>query len=135
MRKWAVIRGVLIGLCVWSAGPVLGQKPSGLLDQLQQGRWDLRPRESGGAVERVCLGDGRGLIQLRHPRVSNCNRVVLDERDNEITVQYTCKGHGFGRTRIRRESSRLIQLESQGVVDGLPFSLEAEGRFMGACAA
>ena len=50
-------------------------------------------------------------------------------------VQYTCRGKGYGRTQIRRESNRLVQIDSQGIADGLPFSFSAEARRVGDCAA
>ena len=42
-------------------------------------------------------------------------------------------GNGYGRTNLRREISRLVQIESQGIVDGLPFQFAAEARRVGAC--
>ena len=33
----------------------------------------------------------------------------------EVTVQYTCRGRGYGRTHIRRETNRLVQIVA---VDG-----------------
>ena len=42
---------------------------------------------------------------------------------------------GYGLTRIRYETPRLIQLDSQGVANGLPFAFAAEGRRVGNCAA
>ena len=50
-------------------------------------------------------------------------------------MQYTCRGRGYGRTHIRRETGRLVQIESQGIVDGLPFDFVAEGRRIGECPA
>lgn len=116
------------------AVPAIGQRaPLTMLDQIEPGQWELRLREAGGGVQRMCLRDGRRLIQLRHPSAA-CDRVVVDDDPAEVAVQYTCRGHGYGLTRIRRETGRLIQLESQGVEDGLPFSFSAEGRRVGSCA-
>ena len=79
-------------------------------------------RDGRGAAEQICLRDGRRLIQLRHP-ASTCNRLILADNPGEVVVQYTCPGRGFGRTAIRRETGRLVQIESQGVLDGLPFDV------------
>lgn len=114
------------------AAPALGQRPNlAMLDELDRGGWELRERGSG-AVSNLCLDNGRKLIQLRHPGLP-CSSVVVDDRINEVTVQYTCRGQGYGRTHIRRENNGLIQLDSQGIVNGLPFSYVAEGRRAGAC--
>ena len=52
---------------------------------------------------------------------------------SDVTVQYTCPGRGFGRTHIRRETRRLVQIDTQGVAEGLPFSASIEGRRVGDC--
>ena len=116
------------------AAPVLGQRPAlAMLGQLDAGRWELRNRD-GGPVERICLPDARRLIQLRHPSEA-CDRLVVDDAASEITVQYTCRGRGYGRTHIRRENSRLVQIDTQGIADGLPFAFAAEARRVGDCGA
>lgn len=115
------------------AVPALGQPGQlAMLDQLEAGSWELRERGAGSAVQSICLDNGRKLIQLRHPGMS-CTSVVVDDKADEVTVQYTCKGRGYGRTRIRRESNALVQVDSQGIVNGLPFSFSAEGRRAGSC--
>ena len=116
------------------AVPVAGQRPAlAMLNQLDAGRWELRERD-GGPVERICLPDARRLIQLRHP-ASTCERLIVSDSATEVTVQYTCRGHGYGRTHIRRETSRLAQIETQGIVDGLPFAYSVEARRVGDCGA
>ena len=130
-RFWMAM--AMTGLWAALAAPALGQRPTlAMLDQLEKGRWELRIRESGGAVERLCLHDARRLIQLRHPSAS-CDRLIVNDGASEVTVQYTCRGLGYGRTHIRRESSRLVQIDSQGIADGLPFAFAAEGRRVGNC--
>ncbi|WP_374529596.1 DUF3617 domain-containing protein [Novosphingobium sp.] len=103
-----------------------------MLDQLDSGRWELRSREPGAATERLCLPNGRRLIQLRHPG-SDCDRFIVQDSPNEVTVQYTCRGRGYGRTHIRRETNRLVQIETQGIAEGLPFDFSAEARRVGDC--
>jgi hypothetical protein len=50
-----------------------------------------------------------------------------------VVVQYTCRGKGYGRTHIRRETGRLVQIDSQGIAGGLPFEFSAEARRVGDC--
>lgn len=114
------------------AAPTAAQGPAlAMLDGLQTGEWEVRERD-GGATQRLCVRNGRDLIQLRH-RKPGCNRFVIEDSASEVTVQYTCPGDGYGRTSIRRESSVLVQLESQGIAGGRPFAFTAEGRRLGAC--
>lgn len=117
------------------AAPASGQRKSlAMLDQLDIGKWELRVRDDGNAVQRLCVNNGRRFIQLRHPEAS-CERFIVEDSPTEVTVQYTCRGRGYGRTQIRRETSRLVQIQSQGIVDGLPFDFSAEARRVGDCAA
>ena len=59
---------------------------------------------------------------------------MIEDGANAVTVQYTCQGSGYGRTQIKRETSRLVQIESQGIAGGLPFEFTAEARRVGDCA-
>lgn len=103
-----------------------------ILDRIEPGLWSLRMRGSS-AGERICVADGRRLIQLRHPQ-ANCRQLVVNDDLDEITVQYSCPGRGYGRTHLRLESHSLVQVESQGVAGKQPFEFVAEARRVGSCA-
>ena len=45
------------------------------------------------------------------------------------------RGRGYGRTSIRLETDRLVQIRTQGIADGLPFEYSAEARRVGDCGA
>jgi hypothetical protein len=112
--------------------PVAAQAPElAMFNTLDKGVWSARMRPDGPTL-RLCVRTGREFIQLRH-RQLNCDRFVVDDQPGEVTVQYTCRGHGYGRTSVRREGSRLVQLRSQGTEDGKPFSIAAEARYVGPC--
>jgi hypothetical protein len=129
LRLAALLMAAAAGL----AAPASGQRPAlAMLDQLESGRWELRSRDARGPGEQICLRDGRRLIQLRHP-AALCDRLIVSDDPGEVVVQYTCRGRGYGRTHIRRETGRLVQIETQGIVDGLPFDFAAEGRRVGEC--
>lgn len=111
--------------------PGLAQKNSlSMLDQLDHGEWELRGL--GEDLGKLCLRSGRDLVQIRH-RGDACTAVVVDDKPNEITVQYMCGGRGYGRTHVRRETNALIQIDSQGIAHGQPFAFATEGRRIGAC--
>lgn len=117
------------------AAPAQGGGSSlAMLDRLDAGRWEVRLREPGAPSQRICLSDGRRLIQLRHAEAV-CERFVVQDNNSEVIVQYTCRGKGYGRTHIRRETSRLVQIDSQGIAGGLPFEFSAEARRVGDCSA
>ena len=121
-----VSAGAAVGLPASAQAPELA-----VLSSLDKGAWSVRVRPNGPTL-RLCVRTGQEFIQLRH-RQLNCDRFVVDDEPGEVTVQYTCRGHGYGRTSIRREGSRLVQLRSQGTEDGQPFSIDAEGRYVGSC--
>ena len=112
-------------------GPALAQSSLAMLDTLERGGWEIRFRD-GAAPRKICVRSGRELIQLRHSE-SGCNRFVVEDGNSEVTVQYTCRGNGYGRTNIRKEGSNLVQIDSQGIVDGRPFQFSAEARHTGSC--
>ena len=60
---------------------------------------------------KICVRTGAELIQLRH-REAGCNQFVVEDGAARVTVQYTCPGNGYGRTRIHRVSNRLVEIFS-----------------------
>jgi hypothetical protein len=129
MRNAIAMAGLSAGLAV----PAIGQRPVlAMLNGLEAGSWEVRARDAGASIERICLPNSQRLIQLRHPDDS-CDRLIVDDAATEVTVQYTCRGRGYGRTHIRRETNRLVQIETQGIADGLPFAFAAEARRIGDC--
>ncbi len=102
-----------------------------MLGTLTKGEWTIKQR-SGAGDRRICIKSGAELIQLMH-RESGCSRFVVEDGAARVTVQYTCPGNGYGRTSIRRETAVLVQLESQGIHDGMPFQMTAEARRTGEC--
>ena len=124
--KLALSAALALAAPAYGGGPALA-----MLDQLEVGRWELRDRDSD-LPQRICLPNGRRLIQLRHPGLA-CDSFVVVDGPSEVVVQYTCQGRGYGRTQIRRETNRLVQVQSQGIVDGLPFDFSAEARRIGDC--
>ena len=102
------------------------------LSALEPGQWDLVPRASGGAPIRICVHDGLSLIQIKHPG-QNCRQFVVEDSAERSSIAYSCPRTGHGRTVVRVETPRLVQIDSQGVADGYPFALDLEGRRTGNC--
>ncbi|WP_432770699.1 MAG: hypothetical protein HEQ22_08220 [Sphingopyxis sp.] len=125
----------LCGLTIALAGAtaVPAQAPSlTMLDRLEKGSWQLRERGSDAVLQTMCFGDARRMIQIRHPR-QGCSRYVIEDTPKSVTVHYTCPGAGHGRTTIRSETNRLVQIDTQGIAEGRPFSQAIEARRAGAC--
>ena len=124
--------GAVVAALALVSAPLEAQAPElAMLDALAKGAWTLRIRDDG-SQQRICVRDGREFIQLRH-RQAGCSRFVVQDGADEVVVQYTCRGNGYGRTSIRREGNGLVQIKSQGILGGTPFSFSAEGRHSGSC--
>lgn len=122
----------LAALACVAGGAVFAQAVQlAMLDRLAPGMWEVRTRD-GKQTERVCLDNGRRLIQLRHPNLS-CRQFVVEDGPAAVTVHYTCPGQGSGRTHLRFETPRLVQIESTGLASRLPFDFVAEARRTGDC--
>lgn len=127
------IGGGLIALIAFAGPTLTAQRPSlAMLDQLQPGQWEVRDRDLAGGRSRICIENGRRLIQIRHMREA-CRSFTVEDTADAVTVHYTCPGNGYGQTSVRFESAQLVQLETQGIARGLPFNFRAEVRRIGAC--
>ena len=128
-RSAVTVAALMFGSFV---APAVAKAPElAMLDGLTDGAWAL-DYHGVAKNDRLCVHHGRELIQLRH-RTSQCSRYVVEDQPNLVTVQYTCPGDGYGRTSIRRETPALVQIDSQGIENGMPFHLAAEARRVAAC--
>lgn len=132
LKQAIALGGVAAGVVLWFSAPVAAQGNGlAMLGTLAKGEWTVKQR--GGAPDRkICVKSGAELIQLKH-RDPGCSHFVVEDGAARVTVQYTCQASGYGRTSIRRETGTLVQLESQGIHDGMPFQLVAEARRTGTC--
>lgn len=127
------LRWGALGLAGLVAAPVFAFALPELeaLTKLERGRWQLR--DSGGEPRSICLAaDPAALIQIEH-KGAGCEQEVVSSDKGGATVQYSCPGRGFGHTSIRVETPRLARIDTQGLVDGRPFSYRSEARKVGSC--
>lgn len=115
-----------------AAGPLSAASPSRLTKGLETGEWELRDRAGDGEPRRLCLSDLRQLLQVRHAR-NSCKSFTVSDAAARTVVTYECGPAGNGRTDLRIETPRLVQIQSQGIADGAPFAFALEGRWIGAC--
>ncbi len=109
-------------------------QPLPALTMIQPGQWEFRSADDASANKSFCVIDARVLLQMRHKGLA-CSRYVIANGAKEATVHYSCPNAGNGRTTVRVETPRLVQVQSQGIAENAPFSFSAEGRRTGACAA
>lgn len=103
-----------------------------LLNTLERGQWNLRAVGAEAPLTKICLGNPEVLTQIQHSGAA-CERYVIRSTVNSVTVSYTCKGQGQGLTTIRKESNRIVHIQSQGIHNNAPFSFAVEGRKIGPC--
>jgi hypothetical protein len=106
-----------------------------LLDSLNRGMWQFRAIGGGDAgtdVARLCVDDVTKLAQIQH-KDFDCTQYVVRSSATTITISYSCRGKGQGLTTIRKESNKLIHIDSQGIRDNSPFSFTVEARNSGPC--
>ena len=138
MRRLSSLRAfAAAALVMLTAGPGLSQPGGGtrpMLTRLETGQWELRGGAGNSRIVAICLGNPILLTQPRHG-AAPCTRDVIAADAGSMTVNYSCPGGlGRGRTTIRFETPRLVQIDSQGLDHGMPFALRAEGRRVGPCA-
>lgn len=139
MKILANSKNILAALLSVSAGAATyayAQPGQGnLLDSLERGMWQFRAvggGPTGSAIGKLCVGSASKLAQIQNSN-NDCSQLVLRSSPNSVTINYSCKAAGQGTTTIRKESSKLIQIDSQGIKNGAPFAFSVEGRFAGAC--
>jgi hypothetical protein len=125
---------LLVGLAVPGFAEPAQAPTIAALQIIQPGQWALRSRSDPSQSRALCLGDPALLLQLRHGNAA-CSRFIVANDPRGATVQYRCAGSGHGRTTIKVETPRLIQIESQGIMNNEPFVVAFEGRRVGECAA
>lgn len=134
LKIWLAAALLSLGAGSASQGAV-AQDGSALLQSLERGLWQLRAIGGGSsavAASELCVADPRMLVQIQHG-AANCAHMVVESSANEVTVSYSCKGAGQGLTTIRKESGRLVQIQSQGIRNNSPFSFSVEGRRARGC--
>ncbi|WP_242125249.1 hypothetical protein [Sphingobium sp. Sx8-8] len=128
------LRTLISAFAIMAAGwPAQAAPPSPRLAKgLEPGEWELRERGGDGDVRRLCMSDFRQFLQIRHARAS-CRTFIVSETPTRHVVTYECGAAGNGRTDLRVETARLVQIRSQGIAEGAPFEFAMEGRWIGAC--
>ncbi|WP_306095706.1 hypothetical protein [Sphingomonas sp. DG1-23] len=123
---------VLAALILFGAAGAPAQRSAtpNALAGIEHGQWQLRSVD--GTMRKLCIANPAMLIQIVHGN-TQCEHFVMENSQRSATIRYTCPSHGHGRTTISVDTPRVINLETQGVANGAPFSERFEGRRIGAC--
>lgn len=135
----AVMAKGFVGLALCAGCAILPAKaaqPSeaAALASLEPGEWELSERGANEPPRRLCVSDRSVLLHPQHSG-RKCRHYVVRTSEREIAVSFDCGSGVQGRTDLRIETPRLVQIASQGVSDGRPYSVALEGRRVGVCRA
>jgi hypothetical protein len=132
VRRWGAL--MLAGIAL-SAVPAFALATIGVgpREKIEAGRWQVRELDNGVAATTVCLGDPAQLVRFEHRRTSGCLSQVLASGEKHATVQYSCRGRGYGHSAVRVETPRSVRIDTQGLSNGRPFSYRLEAQRVGAC--
>lgn len=132
-RTTARGRGVLAGGAAAAAALALaGAASPSFFAQTQPGLWEIE--RNGSKPKRLCLADSGALAQFEH-RNAICTRTVIRDSQSEAMVDYSCRGGGFGQTRMTLLTPRSIRVETQGISGNSPFHYTFQARRIGSCPA
>lgn len=116
-----------------SGGAVVAQTAPQLLSFMADGQWSLKPAGRSGAEARaLCLGGAVApLAQIEH-RGQNCRISTQEIGPREVAFSYDCGAGNNGYTRVRAETNKLVQIDTQGFKGNMPFHNRYEARWTGA---
>ncbi len=129
------LRGAMIAALAMASTGIAQPVAAPTLRAMQSvvpGQWALRSTGSPEAARESCIADTAVLFRLRL-RSSQCSRFVIENTPRIATVHYTCPGSGHVRTTVHVDTPRVLRIESEGIVDGMPFADAYEARRVGAC--
>lgn len=139
LRPMAYVAPLMATVAAGAAAVPAAAQPAALpgveaLQGLEKGLWVLRERggRGGPPVKRACLGDPAQLLLVRHS-LGQCRLFVVGDTPERASVTAQCGGSGSGRSDLRVETPRLVQIDSQGVYMGAPYAMQLEGRRVGPC--
>ena len=123
----------IIGIAGFAA-PSIAQAPGlAALKNVSPGQWEIRSHTKGETTQKICVRNPAQLMTFKH-RGMKCGKPFVIQNDAvQATVSYSCPGKGSGRTTIRVENRELLQIDTQGIAGGAPFSLSGEARRIGSC--
>lgn len=129
----SVVLAVVGGGVMLSGGAVLAQAAPQLLTYMSDGQWSLQPAgRSGQASRSVCLGASAApLAQIEH-RGQSCRITTQEIGPREVAFTYECGAGNNGYTRVRAETNKLVQIDTQGFKGNMPFHNRYEARWTSA---
>lgn len=116
-----------------SGGAVVAQGTPQILDFMTDGQWSLKLAGRSGVGPRdLCLGAAVAPLALIEHRGQSCRISTQEIGPREVAVSYDCGAGNNGYTRVRAETNKLVQIDTQGFKGNMPFHNRYEARWTSA---
>ncbi len=129
--RWGIAAGLLIASVAAGAQPAHAPTLRAM-QGVAPGRWLFRMVGDVRPPRENCVVDPAVFLRMRL-RAAECSRFVIDDSVDSLTVHYTCPGTGHVRTVLRADTPRSLRIDSEGMVNGMPFSDAMTVRRVGEC--
>jgi len=125
--KYKIAGGLLALATVAAAAAV----PKALVG-VSPGLWEITGQPLRQRPAQLCIADLASLAQFEHRR-SRCTRVVIRDLPTSTEIHYTCTDGGFGRSTIKRITTKSLRIDTQGISGSYPFNYVMQARRIGEC--
>ncbi len=120
------------GAALLSGGMVVAQASPQMMGFLSDGKWVLKSAGRGADSRDMCLGSTSApLAQIEHSGQS-CRITTQEISPREVAFNYDCGAGNNGYTRVRAETNKLVQVDTQGFKGNMPFHNRYEARWISA---
>ena len=121
------------GATLLSGGALVAQSGPQILNFMSDGQWTLKPvGRSGVEARALCIGGAVApLAQIEH-RGQSCRITTQEIGPREVAFSYDCGAGNNGYTRVRAETNKLVQVDTQGFKGNMPFHNRYEARWSSA---
>ena len=121
------------GAALLSGGALVAQASPQILGFLSDGQWALKPvgRTSASARSLCLAASATPLAQIEHSG-QNCRISTQEIGPREVAFTSDCGAGNNGYTRVRAETNKLVQIDTQGFKGNMPFHNRYEARWTSA---
>jgi hypothetical protein len=102
------------------------------LEAAVPGVWEISGIPGLRADARRCVQSAAALAVVEH-RGQACASSLVSEQGTSAVIHYSCKGGGFGQSKLTLITPRSLRIETQGISRGAPFNYTVQARRSGNC--
>ncbi len=96
------------------------------------GLWEISGIPGVNGPMRRCVSRTAALAAVEH-RGQPCASALISDEGRSAVIHYSCRGGGFGQSRMTVITPRSLRIETQGITGGGPFNYTVQARRAGNC--